>query len=165
MTPEEIQEAMFQQVYYSALEIGNDCPVLPDRHEAYVQKICDALFGPEWHSYTSAEQQDKKNTVQEEYDRMPTAYLPVLRQFSRDTKEILKPDEAAIAKLCGKTSDTSDKPADEEILNGKAGESRDQAARKRMRSMYWVYEQYRPELVQRREEAPAAQCGPLDPKT
>lgn len=85
-------------------------------------------------------------------------YLPVLQQFQRETNKILKPDKTFLANLLGK-------PIDEELLNDEGVESRDQAALKRLGPRYWTYEQYRPDLVQRRKDAPAPNCEPLDFKT
>lgn len=145
----KIKEVLHQQVHSSALEIVSGRPILPNHHEVYVQSICGALVGSEWHRCSHNEQQAKKNAIQEEYERMLACYLPVLRKFQHDTNEVLKSSEAFIASFLGK-----DKPIDK----GKAGESRDQAARKRLGTRYWTYEQYRGDLVQRREEAPDAQC-------
>lgn len=169
MSPEDMADVMHKQVYLSALEIkliGFVNPVSRQHHESRIRKICAALFGPEWSNYTSDEQQAKKRLVEEEYDRMLTAFIPVFQQFCRDSDELLTPDEAAIAKLCGKTSDdTSDKPTDKKALSGEVSGSRDQVARKRLGHKYWTYEQNRPDLVQMREEAPDVRCGPIDPNT
>lgn len=154
----EIKEVLHQQVHSSALEIVSGRPILSNHHEVYVQSICAALVGSEWHRSSRDEQQAKKNAIQEEYERMLACYLPVLQKFQHDTNNILKSSEAFVASFLGKTTHTLDKPIDK----GKVGESRDQAARKRLGSRYWTYEQYRGDLVQRREEAPDAQCEPAN---
>lgn len=155
MSPEEVQEVLHRQVHSSTLEIASDRPIHPNHHEVYVQSICGALLGSEWYRCSFNEQKAKENTIQEEYERMLAQYLPVLQQFQRETNKILKPDKTFLANLFRK-------PIDEELLKDKAIESRDQAARKRLGPRYWTYEQYRPDLVQRRKDAPAPECEPLD---
>lgn len=161
MSPEEVQEVLHQQVHSSALEIVGDRPILPNHHEVYVQSICGALHGSEWFRCSRDEQQVKKNTIREEYERMLACYLPVLRKFQNDTNRILKSSEAFVDNVLGKTNDTSDKPINGEILKDKMAGSRDEAARKRLGPRYWIYEQYRTDLVQRREDAPGPKHEPI----
>lgn len=159
MTPEEIQEVLHQQVYASAVQIASDRPILRNHHKSYVQSICDKLFGSEWNNYSHDEQQAKKKAIEEEYEKMLVRYVPVLE---------LKPDDAFVAKMLGKAKDVNDEPTDEstdEPTDEPTDEmvaSRDQAAQAKLGQRYWTYKQNRPDIVQRREAAPAPRCALLD---